>query len=116
MDYNHNVQSLNNFNYIKTPDAININNYQNSHPSGISYYNFRKWNNQDINPAIARQTYQRMNEYHFKIAHIMGLYYEGMFELVNFPGYDNNQYLNNQYVKYVHEKIYQDYFLVLNIR
>ena len=98
MDYNHNVQSLNNFNYIKTPDAININNYQNSHPSGISYYNFRKWNNQDINPAIARQTYQRMNEYHFKIAHIMGLYYEGMFELVNFPGYDNNQYLNNQYI------------------
>jgi hypothetical protein len=89
---NNNNQTLTDFNFIKTEIIVNNNNYINS-PSGLSYYNYLT-----NNPNIFN--YQVTNLEHFQIAHIMGLYYEGMFELVNFPGYNinNNQYLNNQYI------------------
>lgn len=78
-----NIVTVDNFNFIKT-SIINNNRITNS-PSGKSYYNYLYFNNQNV----FQNKYRDINVEHFKIAHFMGLYYEGIFEPVNFPGYND---------------------------
>ena len=89
MHYDHTQNTFdNNFYLIKTDNIFPLTELKS--PSGVSLYN--KMNIETENKRVNIINLHEINNRHFQMAHILGLYYEGIFEPVDFkPEF----YINN---------------------
>lgn len=93
MQYSNIHATFDNFYFISTDYILPLQDLKS--PSGVSLYN--KMNIETENNTRSLNAYQHnvMNNNHFQMAHILGLYYEGMFEPVNFRN-RIDEYINNR--------------------